>query len=715
MQRENRRLAAIVAADIAGYSRLIGQDEEGTLSAFRAHRTELINELIDRHGGRIANTAGDSLLLEFPSAVEAVRCAIAIQEGMAERNRAIAPERQILFRIGVNVGDVIAEGDDLLGDGVNVAARLENLCEPNGVVLSDDAYRQVRDRLDMAWTDGGAHDVKNIARPIQIWRWSLAAAPEATPPEIAAAPAPPQPPSPLPLPDKPSIVVLPFDNMSGDPDQDYFADGLAEDLITDLSKIGGLFVIARNSAFSYKGKQVDVRTIAHELGVRFVLEGSVRRAGDQVRINAQLIDATTGGHLWAERFDGDISNIFGLQDDVGARIVSAMKVELTPAERTRVNRTPTDNPRAYELLLKARAALRRAPQGLVEALSLFEQAIDIDPSFAEAYAGYANLAAIIWSEGFVQILPAPTALARARQHTARALALDPENALAHITLAWINLFQHEHSEAIRAAEIAVQLNPNGARGYFRLAEVHVAAGEPFAAASALEKGLRLEPRPRPELKIGIGWLQYRLRQYENAIATCAETREQLPDSLPVWTTLPMAASHAYLGQAEAAQAAMDHVRAAWPAVNRAFYYLYFSFLRRTEQLEHDIEGFRLAGMPEWPFGFEGREEDLLTGAEIKTLYFGHRIEGIGQAMGPYKMSSTGNGEWKGHFGEFDVAGSMSLDGGDLWIRSDGIMRGQRFRMHIYRNPNGTPEKKNEYISCDVHDLREFTVVGESVT
>ncbi len=293
-----------MAADVVGYSRLMGADETGTLAALRAHRSELIDPLIDKHGGRIVKTMGDGLLLEFPSVVAAVECAIATQEGIAERNEGIPDNEAIRFRIGVHVGDVIIEGDDIFGDGVNIAARIEPLSEPDGLSLSDDAYRQVRDRLDVVWEDGGMHEVKNIARPIHVWRWMNDR--RQSPGQASAAAET------LELPDKPSIAVLPFNNMSGDPEQEYFADGMTEDLITDLSKISGMFVVARNSSFVFKGQSVDIREAARSLGVRYVLEGSVRKAGSRIRINAQLIDALSGGHLWAERYDGTIEDVFEL-------------------------------------------------------------------------------------------------------------------------------------------------------------------------------------------------------------------------------------------------------------------------------------------------------------------------------------------------------------------------------------------------------------------
>jgi len=313
-----RRLAAIVSADVVGYSRLMGVDETGTLSDLRAHRAELIDGKIAEYGGRIVKTMGDGLLLEFASVVEATQCMVEVQKGMAERNEGTDEARRIIFRIGVNLGDIIIDGEDILGDGVNIAARLQEIAEPGGVSISRRVYEDVQERLDTAFEDTGEQSLKNIAKPVHVWRWSPGkSSPSDTPEAIDQAP--------LPLPSKPSIAVLPFDNMSGDPEQEYFADGIAEDVITALSRFGSLFVIARNSSFTYKGQAVDVKRVGQELGVRYVVEGSVRKAGNRVRITAQLIDAASGNHIWADRFDGSLDDVFELQDQITEQIVVAVE------------------------------------------------------------------------------------------------------------------------------------------------------------------------------------------------------------------------------------------------------------------------------------------------------------------------------------------------------------------------------------------------------
>ncbi|MGE5201631.1 MAG: adenylate/guanylate cyclase domain-containing protein, partial [Acidobacteriota bacterium] len=329
-ERVERKLAAILAADVAGYSRLMGVDEEGTLARLKAHRKELIDPKIAEHRGRVVKTTGDGILIEFPSVVDAVRCAVQVQQGMEKRNADIPADKQIRFRIGINVGDIIIDGDDIHGDGVNVAARLEGITEPGGICISDDAYRQVRDKLDLGFEDRGEQQLKNIARPVRVYR----VAPYK---ELASGKQT------LTLPDKPSIAVLPFQNMSGDSEQDYFCDGIVEDIITGLARIRWLFVIGRNSSFAYKGKALDIRQVGRELGVRYVLEGSVRKAGTRVRITAQLIDAQTGAHLWAERYDRPLDDIFALQDEITLSVVGAIEPSLRQAEIERVKRRRPDD------------------------------------------------------------------------------------------------------------------------------------------------------------------------------------------------------------------------------------------------------------------------------------------------------------------------------------------------------------------------------------
>jgi TolB-like protein/class 3 adenylate cyclase len=477
-------LAAIVAADVVGYSRLMGVDETGTLAALRAHRSELIDPLIDQHGGRIVKTTGDGLLLEFASVVAAVEFAIATQTGIVERNRGIPDSQAMRFRIGVHVGDVIIEGDDIFGNGVNIAARIEPLADPNGVSLSDDAYRQVRDRLDVRWEDGGERELKNIARPIRVWHWRNGGQGSAR-----QSPAEGEPPE---LPDKPSIAVLPFDNMSGDPEQESFADGMTEDLITDLSKVSGMFVVARNSSFAFKGRAADIREVARRLGVRYVLEGSVRKAGSRVRINVQLIDALSGGHLWAERYDGTVENVFELQDDVGARVVAALSVRLRGDEGARLRRVHTHNLDAYELYVRAKATpYPPIPERIDAARRMFGQVVEIDPDFAGGYAG------VSWTLGVSAIFghfDVGEIAARAEALARKAVEIDDSFGWSWVALALAQLLQGRHAEAIAAIDEAVARQPNDADAHAYRGLILALSGRPEFGVEPVERAIRLNPQ-----------------------------------------------------------------------------------------------------------------------------------------------------------------------------------------------------------------------------
>src|ERR1700736_895356 len=416
-ERVERRLCAILAADIAGYSTLMGADEARTVRDLKGHQAVVL-PMVGEFGGRIIDTAGDGILAEFPSVVNAVKCAVAIQSKMAERNATIEPEHRMQFRVGINIGDVVYDEARIYGDGINVAARLEGIAEAGGICISSKVYEEISGRIDLSCQDIGEQQLKNIARPVRAYHVRLdGIAPTATP-----APA---------LPEKPSIAVLPFLNMSGDPEQEYFADGMTEDLITDLSKASGLFVIARNSSFAYKGRSVKVQEIGRDLGVRFVLEGGVRKAGNRVRITAQLIDADRGGHLWAERFDRDLTDIFSTQDEVVEKIVRALAVTLTQGEERRLRRRGTGNVEAYELWLRARELLGGGTrESVAQARAMYRRAIEIDPNFANPHAGLA-LAEIMDYINDWAADPA-AALGEAERCARRALELSPQEPVTHL-------------------------------------------------------------------------------------------------------------------------------------------------------------------------------------------------------------------------------------------------------------------------------------------
>ena len=486
-----RRLAAIVSADVVGYSRLMGANEIGTLSDLKKHRSELIDPLIEKHGGRIVKTTGDGLLLEFPSVVAAVECSIAVQDGMAARNIAFSEDAAIRFRVGVHLGDVIVEGDDIFGDGVNVAARLESLSEPYGLALSDDAYRQVRDRIDVDWHDGGEHEVKNIVRPIHVWRWAPGARPE------PAGAVPTGDLAPLPLPDKPSIVVLPFSNLSGDPEQEYFADGITEDITTELSRFSELFVIARNTAFTYKGQPVNIMDVARELGVHFVLEGSVRKASNRVRINAQLIDGQNGNHLWAERYDGSIEEVFDLQDEVTRQVVSATVPHINEAELSRIRRGDQIFDVAYDLAWRALDDFENGnrlaqPALMKEAKAKAYQAIKHNERCLLAYY---VICRACWREIRLQWSDSPDETLREMKEAAEIyVSLAPLSHKAHFCNGLVKTNAGMTEAGAQDLRHSVGLNPNDGMVLALLAVFEVVLGNLKEGKEIAKKAVRINPK-----------------------------------------------------------------------------------------------------------------------------------------------------------------------------------------------------------------------------
>src|SRR5437660_987714 len=468
---QTRRLAAILAADVAGYSRLMGADEEGTLERLKALRRELVDPKIAEHRGRIVKTTGDGMLVEFASVVDAVRCAVTVQQVMAERNTGVAADSHIELRIGINVGDVIVEGDDLYGDGVNIAARIEALADPGGVLVSNTVHDHIRDRLPFAFEDLGEQQVKNITRPVRVYRVRGAATKNAS---AALQPA-------LPLPDKPSIAVLPFANMSGDPEQEYFADGMVEEIITALSRIRWLFVIARNSSFTYKGQAVDVKQVGRELGVRYVLEGSVRKAGGRVRITPQLIDALSGTHIWADRFDGSLEDVFELQDKVASSVAGAIEPALQAVETARSASRPTNDLTAYDLYLRAWHNILSYDKGRIEqALDLLQEATARDPGYGAALALAAYCYQQLQISGWAEDREANRRTAIDLARRAVQVATDDPTALGQAALV-LGYFGEDIDAALALIDRALTLNPSSARAWYWSGYLRLYSGHPGLA------------------------------------------------------------------------------------------------------------------------------------------------------------------------------------------------------------------------------------------
>ena len=543
-----RRLAAILAADVAGYSRLMGADEEGTLERLKALRSELFDPKFAEHRGRIVKTTGDGMLVEFASVVDAVRCAVEVQQAMSERDTDVAADSRIELRIGINLGDVIVEGDDLYGDGVNIAARIEALADPGGVFVSNTVHDQVRDRLPFAFEDLGEQQVENIARPVRVYRVRDTD-------KSALAPAP----TVLALPDKPSIAVLPFANMSGDPEQEYFADGMVEEIITALSRIRWLFVIARASSFTYKGQAIDVKQVGPELGVRYVLEGSVRKAGGRVRITAQLIDATNGAHLWADRFDGLLDDVFELQDKVAASVAGVIEPALQAAETARSAGRPTNDLTAYDLYLRSYAMVLSSTRQTPEALRLMEQAIARDPHYGPALAWAAFCCHRLLLDDRSEDPGADRLKGADFARRALEAAGDDAGVLANAAFA-LAYFGEDIGAMMALVDRALALNPNYARGWHLSGVLRLWAGQSDVAIEHMEAALRLSPRARVGSSLSlIGHALFLSRRFDEAVPKLLLAIQDDPSFPSPYRTL--AACYAHMGRLDDAREIVTRLRA----------------------------------------------------------------------------------------------------------------------------------------------------------
>jgi adenylate cyclase len=585
-ERVERRLAAILAADVAGYSRLMGQDETGTLARLRAHRREFIDPKISEHKGRIVKTTGDGLLVEFPSVVEAVACAAAIQREMTERNTGVPEEQRIAFRVGVNLGDVIVQDGDIHGDGVNVAARLEALAEPGGICISSTVRDHIGDRLECVFDDMGEQVLKNIARPVRLYRVRTTMS-EVTivGSSLKGTPA-------LALPDKPSIAVLPFINMSNDPEQEFFADGITEDIITALCRYPSLFVIARNSCFTYKGQSIDVKQIGRELGVRYVLEGSLRKSGNRIRVTGQLVEAETGNHLWAARYDRDLAEIFAVQDEITQAATIAIAPAIAAAEQQRAMRKAPES-------LDAWAAFQRGLWHLVRysaadnatAQRFFRQAVNLDPTFS---GGHRALALAQGQAAFdFQIGNTPGFLSEIETLARRAVALDNADAEAHACLSVVFRQRGDVSGALTEAEHALVISPNLSRAHTVFAQALIFSGRPKEGVVSLKLSFRLDPRVRSADRANFMALGlYFAGEYDDAIEAATAAIQGYPEYPHLYRWL--AAALGQVGRLAEAGAALERAIAISPGSfdmyvrNRPLFF-------RPEDHEHMVEGLQKAG------------------------------------------------------------------------------------------------------------------------
>jgi len=580
-ERPKRRLAAILASDVVGYSRLMGVNEERTLAQLQAHQRELLEPSISEHRGRIVKTTGDGMLVEFASVVDALRCATEIQRSMTERNAEVPTAERIEFRIGINVGDIMCEGGDIFGDGVNVAARLEALADPGGICVSGRVQEDARGKFDIPFEDAGEQRLKNIAWPVRVYKVRLGGE---TPTAVPA----------LSLPDKPSIAVLPFTNMSGDPEQEYFADGVTEDLITALSRIRWFFVIARNSCFAYKGQSTDIRDVARKLGVAYVLEGSVRKAGNRVRVTAQLIDGGSGNHVWAQRYDRDLEDIFSVQDEITETLAGAIEPELGKAERERARTRRPDDLRAWDLCQRGLwHTYKRTRQDLADAQHMFRQAIEIDPGLARAYAAAEEAFFFQFVGGYVDTGEA--AKADALRFAEKAVQLDGEDAFNRYALGRALTLVRRHDSAVFELRKAIELNPSFAQAHSALAMALATGGHPEEALPHIELAMRLSPQ---DPYFG----QFLVRRAEaclfsGRVVEAVEAAERsLREPNIQWSRWAiLAAAQAHLGRLEEARRSIEALRILRPEIDLAFTRDYWP-IADANALEYLLDGLRKAGM-----------------------------------------------------------------------------------------------------------------------
>jgi adenylate cyclase len=587
-ERVNRKLVAILAADVVGYSRLMEADESGTLAALKQHRQTIFDPAVAAHNGRNVKLIGGGTIVEFGSVIDAVICALSVQRSDDPPPDEVLRQPKIVLRIGINLGDVIIDGDDIYGDGVNIAARLEPLAEPGGICVSSIVNESIGNRIDVRFQDAGDITVKNINRPIRIWKWHPGATPDVTRSKMD---------KPLPKVATASIAVLPFTNMSGAPEQEYFSDGISDDIITDLSKIAGLTVIARNSSFTYKGRSVDIRTVGRELGVQSVLEGSIRRAGKRVRIAAQLINTTNGGHLWADRYDRDLTDIFEVQDDVTHRIVDALKITLSPAEKERLADTETSktsNVVAYDCVLRGREFMLGKEKNLEtfeQAIKYFKQALEHDPNYSVAYVclGFAYMFDYQnrWTEnpdGSLQI---------AKEYARRAIEKDPNEPLARCVSALAASYAKDLDRAKTEIDAALALNPNLALAHSLRGNIRAYSGEPLDAIPEIEQAMRLDPALSEQFLHFLGLAYLMAGKYETAAALLRQRIILVPNTDFSRAILTSALGH--LGEVDAARQVWGELMAINPNYSFAGHIGRQPF-KRKEDVERIAEGLNKAGV-----------------------------------------------------------------------------------------------------------------------
>jgi TolB-like protein/class 3 adenylate cyclase len=748
-EHRKRKLVALLSADVKGYSRLMSLDEEGTVRTLAAYK-EAMGELIRQFDGRVVDSVGDNLLAEFGSVVDAVECAVEIQKDITDRNEDIPKERRMEFRIGVNLGDVVAEGEKVFGDGVNIVARMERLAEPGGICISGTAYDQVKHRLPYGFRGLGTQTVKNIAEPVRVYQvfresrggaasrrgsrrkgpsfalaaaglvlalagavavWKIALSP--SPPKMEAASREKMA---FPLPERPSIAVLPFLNLSGDPQQETLVDSLTNDLITDLSKISSLFVIARNSTFTYKGRPVKVKQVAEELGVRYILEGSVRRVGDEIRINAQLIDALTGHHLWADRYDGTFGNIFDLQDRITRKIITALAVKLSAEEMAVIAERETGNIEAYNERLRGTEHITRlTPDDVVAAIQAFKKATDLDPNYGRAYASLAYSYYMATHIGGLHkgLEASGVSWREARLLAGKYLKLAMKNPTPHarIVNTLFYLFRRQHEEAFSEIERALLLGPNIHLCNEEMGRVLLFSGRPKEAAEYFNRTIRINPRLVYGYSVQHGLAQFHLGNVEEAATLVENARRLNPHTWGL--AIHLAAYYGLLGRLTEARAEMDHYeRGAGAAPYLPILMYHYPFNDRSAA-DRFAEGLIRAGVkaPPWRY-YPVFRENRLTGEEIRRLRFGSKVTGVGWDGKRWwaEGRKSGDFEWRGPDPIPADKGKMRIEGDMICLEYQKLNRGIEYCATVFKNPKGTYEGKDEYVACTDLGFSAFSPV-----
>lgn len=732
-----RRLSAILYADVAGYSRLVGDDEDRTHRILSAH-LDFFSDTVRSYNGTVVHYAGDAVLAEFGTVTQALGCAVEVQRELDERDRSEPDAPSFLFRIGINLGEVIVDRNDIYGDGVNVAARLEGLADPGGICISESVRSSVGKKLPVDYEFMGEQSVKNIAEPIRAYRVLFYPASKSLPSTskahtrpwlaIGAAavvavsillawqlyPVPPSSGKPAPSAtadsesEKPTIAVLPFANVSVDPEEEYFADGMTDDIITDMTKVSGLYVISPSSAFTYKDKAINVADIGRELGAGYILEGSVRRDGERVRINVQLVEARTGRHLWAERYDREYENFFEIQDDVVAQVVSAVSVTLTDVELSRIERLPTSNLLAYDYYLRAeQGGYMSDTPGLQDTIASYEKAVKLDPQFSEAYAGLARAAVEVWRQDNVKIMNGAKARAYAYESASKALEIDPTNARAYSVLAVLQLAEGHHEAATKSAREAVELAPGDDKAHLDLGLVLAYSGQSKHGVAEIETALRLNPKPTLDTLMYAGIVFFIDGQLERAVDVLSKASVKRGDTELVATYL--AAAYALTGQVPEARAALNAFLRRYPQVSIRYYRARDSYFYRVEDLDRLLEGLKLAGLPEWPYGFNAPESDRLGGKELRSITTNRTWVGRHESGTPFVQEISDNGDLAYRSQNSFQTGTAEVRDGMLCHKFEGSALSQELCGYVYHNPKGSHDTRDDYIVVTPETLRYFTV------